>query len=809
MRRLNFLLAVILFSFISIYAQEGSSKDDENINEDSLKVYQMPSISVSTSRAEERRSPVPFNEITEAEIAKQHTTHDLPLMLNSMPSIVAYSESGNFIGYSNINMRGFDQRRISVMVNGIPQNDPEDHNMYWINLADLTSSLDNIQVQRGAGISNYGAAAIGGSINLVTKNFAKQRGVKVYSGVGYQQFGAESKDDLKATMSKFAFEANSGLVNDKYAVYGRLSRINSWGYRDQSHAFMDGYYLSAVRFDENFSTQVNVFGGHQNDGLVYNGIPKDWNDDHDKRLSNYSYWDYDLSTDDPDDIVPWSAPRRAVAVEQFAQPHYEILNDWQIDDNLSLKSSLFYYSGEGYFDYSGTGWTDSTTYFLTPEYGWDESISTNPGNPLIRAWVGNKQGGWIPRLIWKGDKHHTMVGAEVRIHRSDHWGKLEYAEDLPPGYNPSYKFYEYNGERDIFSIFAREQYQITPKLLLNAEGQLVRHTYIINDEKLGGEFTEYPVSGGGSVGNGGDLFEVNYLFFNPRLGANYNINEEQNVYTSFAYTSREPRMKNLYHASDAATGGASPLFKADTSGGVKGYDFDEPLVKPESMFNVELGYSYEDPRYFFNANFYWMEYYDELVKSGQLDIFGDPVDGNAPRTRHYGLELQASAAVIQSMDYGILKIGGNFTYSQNNIIEHDYITGSGVKISLEGNKIAGFPDMLGNLRITYNYHDLFFSLSAKHVGEFRTDNLGDLLTTDQRIKDDLASGYYADNTNDAYTVLNANLNYTFRNVLGFRSLKLETQIINLTNNLYMQSGEGKEFFPAGERQFFLGIQMGI
>ena len=799
MRRLNFLLAAILLSFTNIYTQQSDPKEDATNGEDTLKVYQMPSVSVTTTRAEERRSPVPFNEITEAEIEKQHTTHDIPLLLNSMPSIVATSQSGNFVGYSSINMRGFGQRRISVMVNGIPQNDPEDHNMYWINLADLTSSLNKTQVQRGAGMSNYGAAAIGGSINLVTKNFAKERGVKVYSGVGYQQFGAESKDDLKATMSKFALEANSGLIDGKYAVYGRLSRINSWGYRDHSQTFMNGYYLSAVRFDEDFSTQINVFGGRQNDGLVYNGIPKEWNDDPEKRLSNYSYWDYNHSTDDPEDIVSWSAKRRKIAWEDFQQPHYEILNDWHINDNLELKSSLFYYTGKGYFDYSGAGWTDSTTF----------SISKNPKNTVIRAWVGNKQGGWIPRLIWEGEKHHTMIGAEMRIHRSDHWGKINYATNLPEDYDPNYKFYEYGGERDIFSIFFREQYQITPKLLLNAEGQLVRHTYIINNETLGGEETEYPTVGGGMNGNGGDIFNVNYLFFNPRFGANYNINEEMNVYSSIAYTSREPRMTNLYNASEHATGGATPLFEVDTSGGVKRYNFDEPLVKPESLLDIELGYSYEDPNYFFNANFYWMDFYDELVKSGQLDVFGLPIDGNAPRTRHYGIELQGTAAILKSMDYGILKIGGNFTYSQNNILEHNYLTSGGESISLEGNSIAGFPDVMGNLMLSYNYKDLYLMISAKHVGEFRTDNFGDLLTSVPRLENDLGGGYYTDNTVDPYTVMNAKINYTFNNLFGLRSLKLEGHIINLTNKLYMQSGEGKEFFPAGERQFFLGIQMGI
>jgi iron complex outermembrane receptor protein len=797
MRQFKLFAAMMLLGFSSgifLYAQE-----DEYGNLDSLKEYSAPSITVTANKAEKRKSPVPFEEITQSEISDNHTVKDITLMLSELPSLITYSESGNFIGYSNIKMRGFDQRRIAVMVNGVPQNDPEDHNMYWINLADITSSLDNIQVQRGAGVSAYGAAAIGGSINLTTSDFVKQKGVKVYSGVGYQTFG--EYDEIRANTSKFAFEASSGLIDDKYAVYTRLTRINSFGYRDQSWAFMNGYFMSAARFDNNFSTQINVYGGNQYDGLVYNGIAKSWNDDLSLRRSNYSYWAYDESGN-----VIYDTPRRDVAVEEFSQPHYEILNDWQINENLKLKSTLFFYTGEGYFDFSGAGWTDASTFFLTPEYGWEEGIE--PQNTLIRAWVGNKHGGWIPRLTWKNDRHETTVGLEMRLHRSEHWGKIEYAENLPTGFDPNYKFYEYDGKRDIFSIFASERYFLTDKFILSAEGQLVRHTYKIGDELLGGRYSEYNSTDGLISGND-DIFDVKYLFFNPRIGANYNFTDRQNAYISFAYTQREPRMKNLYDASDAATGGAVPLFAKDTVGGSIVYDFDEPIVKPEKMFNIETGWSFKSDKFYINTNFYWMEYYDELVKSGQLDIFGQPVDGNAPRTRHYGIELSGSAILFHSLKFGQLELSGNFTYSQNKIIDFDYITSSGDEISLEDNNIAGFPDLMGNMRISYKINDLYASVLLKYVGEFRTDNFGDMLTENQKIIDDLAWDYYDDNLNDAYTVLNANLNYTFRNILSLNTLTIQMQVLNLTNELYMQNGIGKEFFPAAERSVFFGIELGI
>ena len=83
--------------------------------------------------------------------------------MSELPSTTFYSESGNGIGYNYLSIRGFDQRRITVSVNGIPQNDPEDHNVYWLDFPDLLANTELIQVQRGAGSGVFGYPAIGGS----------------------------------------------------------------------------------------------------------------------------------------------------------------------------------------------------------------------------------------------------------------------------------------------------------------------------------------------------------------------------------------------------------------------------------------------------------------------------------------------------------------------------------------------------------------------------------------------------------------------------------------------------------------------
>jgi hypothetical protein len=148
-----------------------------------------------------------------------------------------------------------------------------------------------------------------------------------------------------------------------------------------------------------------------------------------------------------------------------------------------------------------------------------------------------------------------------------------------------------------------------------------------------------------------------------------------------------------------------------------------------------------------------MEHYNEFVKSGKLDIFGNPIDGNAPRTRHFGIELQSSANVFD-LSFGRLDISGNLTLSKNYIVEYDFLTDQGTVVSLKDNRIAGFPDVLGNLRFTYQIGDFYLSLLSKYVGEFRTDNFDDMLKTNEEIKKHLELDYYTDNIVDAYNIYN-------------------------------------------------------
>jgi len=748
---------------------------------DSTKVVEVPAITVTTVKAVDRQTPVVFSELTRADLQQKHTVTDVAKLLSDLPSTIFYSENGNSIGYTNLTMRGFDQRRIAVLINGIPQNDPEDHNVYWINFPDLASNLETIQVQRGAGMINYGAAAIGGSVNMTTTNFAQKQMIRLTGGIGWQQ---GLPDSIPAT-SKYSLEFSSGLV-DKYAVYGRVSRINSSGYRDLSWAQLTSWFFSAARFDSSFTTQINVFGGPIADGLAYTGLPKEWALDPVLRQRNLSDWAYDSTGRS----VAYTVARRPQELENFSQPHVELLNDWFINDDLTLKSSVFYYTGAGFFDYDAS-WAGPAV------FGIDPATAPSFANALVRASVNNKQGGWIPRLVWDNQAGQLTIGAEMRFHRSVHTGALRYADGLPTGYNPDQLFYSYEGEREIQSAFGRQMWEISQSVTLNTELQIVHHRYGITQEQQLGVAPSYETVGGMVVGNGGDVFSLHYVFANPRLGLNWNVDEQQNVLLTAAYTSREPRMVNLYYADGYWFTGQGPLFAVDTSGGRRVYDFNAPLVRPEHMLDIEAQYSYTTDRLHFSGTMYMMSFTDELVKNGRRDVFGVPIEGNAPRTQHMGIELQAKWIPVQG-PVGTLTLWGNATFSRNTIVDFTYQTPTG-ELSLAGNTIAGFPNQLANLGVTYGFSGLVIGVTTKYVGRMYTDNFGADVGR--------AGVGYADNTIDAVWTVNGSMSYEIRRIGPFPGIRVNLQVNNLTDRLAISGGNGKEFFPLAQRNFFVACEV--
>lgn len=700
--------------------------------------------------------------IDRTNIKNNYTLQDVPEFLSSTPSTTFYSESGNGIGYSYLSIRGFDQRRISVSVNGIPQNDPEDHNVYWLDFPDLISSADLIQVQRGSSSSIIGYPAIGGSINIITSSFANEPSLSFQVSLG------------SYNTRKYGIAFSSGLIGEKYSFHAKLSQILSSGYKEKSWVKFNSYHLSAIRYDDKLTSQINIYGGPISDGLAYTGVPKFTVKDKNTRRKNYSYWE----ADHEQNKITYAAERRSDEIENFSQPHFELLNDYKLDDDLSFNSALFLVLGEGYFDYDGS-WADTSYLRLTAKNGF--TPNNNPQNVLIRAQVENTQFGWIPRVNINHQDGKMILGAEFRKHKSVHWGGIDYGENLPNKILKDFRYYYYNGGKNILNIFVNENYRLNEKISLLGELQLAYHQYRLHNEKY--------------VGTD---FKIDNLFMNSRLGMNYTIDTNKFLQFTYARVSREPRLKDYYDAAESS-GEAVPQFEKKADGS---FDFNKPYVQPETMNDFEIGAYFSSNWISVTLNLFYMLFEDEIVKNGKLDRFGQPITGNADNTVHQGIELSISAKLFDGFE-----ILSNTTISKNIIRESKYFINSFTSLDLSGNRISGFPDFLWNLVVSYQSDEMLLKLNGKYVGKFYSDNFANRIPEYSVIYPGFVD--YLDNENDAYFTLDFFGSYSFNFIDALSSSKVFFQVNNIFNRLYSAQAIGKEFFPAAERNILAGIQIGL
>ena len=745
-----------------------------NLNEIN-KIFLTPKPSVSQTVfvegniGKEGKTPIAFSKITGNSIKEDYSVQDIPEYLSRIPSVSFYSEGGSGLGYNYLSIRGFDQRRISVSINGIPQNDPEDNNVYWLDFPDLLESTELIQVQRGAGSSLVGYPAIGGSVNIITSVFSNRPGIEVSTSLG------------SYNTRKYSVSFSSGLIANKYSIYAKLSKTLSSGYRNSSWIDFNAYHISTVRFDDNLTTQLNFYGGPVSDGLAYTGLPKFAVKDKNLRRLNYSYWEAD------DNSFTYAVDRKPEEIENFSQPHFELLNELRLSDNVKLNSALFLVLGEGFFDYDGS-WGDSTYYRLTSDNGFQ--LTKNPSNVLIRAMVENKQWGWIPRLNISHSNGELILGGELRIHRSMHWGSPSFGEDFPAGLTKDYRYYQYEAGKNIFALYANENYQLTENINLLLETQLAYHQYKLFNEKY--------------VKND---FNVNNLFFNPRLGINYKYTPDASFYFSFARISREPRLKNYYDAAESSYGEV-PQFETKANGL---YDFEKPLVKPETMNDFELGFNYLTENLSFSANAYYMFFNNEIVKQGQVDRFGQPITGNMDNTIHRGIELTAIIKPLNGLEVILNStLSSNYISSGKTFIKYTNPL-SQIRtireLDLKNNNISGFPNIMFSGIVKYRVSGLTLQIESKYTGDFYSDNYGTNLSAYRISYPGITA--YSDNKVDAYFTANLFASYDFQQSLFFNNIKMFLQINNIFDNYYAAYAIGGEFFPAAERNILFGLKLGL
>jgi iron complex outermembrane receptor protein len=730
-----------------------------------------PQLEVTTTRAMERETPTAFTELTRPEIQERYWAQDVPMLLAETPGTYAYSDAGNGIGYSYVKLRGFSQRRVAVTVNGIPLNDPQTHEVYWVDHPDLLASASTVQVQRGVGSALYGAGAVGGAINVETLKVPMERRIAIEAGGG--SYGTQ----------RFSAQYESGLLEDAYVLTGRYSRIRSDGYRERSWSDLWSYSFSMARLDSWITSRLNLYGGPERLHLAYLAVDR-------------AYLDGRI-TGDADQDRRYNPLEWPNATDNFFEPHYELLQDMKLTERASLTSSIFYFPGKGYYDdlpygpqlFSARHLPDFTVGSNTqyPASYYADTTGAGPYTVIAsdltqRLYARNKHYGWVPQARLRHDRGELTVGGEWRESTGRRWGEITWAAALATGVPPNFVFYDYTGRVNVISGFVQEAYGLSPDLKVTGSLQLRRTRYAIGRDRF----------------NGYD-FDLHYTSLNPRVGVNWTAGERWNLFGSYARAEVEPILGEIYRPDDPTS---VPLFRiVDPVNDI----YEDPLIDPEKLNDYEAGIGYRSGSFAAKVNGFWMDFRDEIVPLGQVDQFGVPITGNAARSTHRGVELEWSGR------RGSLELSGNLTLSENFFDEYlEYVDSTTVN-DYGGNSIAGFPNRLANVTVGYRKGGVYGGLTVVEIGRQYLDN-----TEDNRKSPALreAPGYQHRYI-EQHAILNGRVSLDVTGLTGLRpfpssTLALHIHALNLTDLKYETAGyvfDGVPYFiPAAGRNVFASVR---
>ena len=636
---------------------------------------------VRATRAGES-SPVTHSEMTKEEINAMNQGQDLPFVLNFMPSVVTTSDAGAGVGYTGIRIRGSDATRINVTINGVPLNDSESQGVFWVDIPDIASSAQSIQVQRGVGTSTNGAGAFGGTINLQTNHLDPDPYAELINGIG----------SFRTRRHTFSF--GTGILKDHWAIDGRLSKINSDGYIDRASSDLDSYYFSAGYYGAKTIVKALIFGGDErtyqswygtpeavlkNDSegieavIVNNGLDEEQAENMRTAGRTFNWYLYENQVDD------------------YQQDHYQLHASHRFNDRFTAQAALHYTYGRGFYeqfqrddDFSDYGLEDAVV---------GDTILTST-DLVRRRWLDNHFYGLTYALMYQpGGSTELTLGGGWNRYDGDHFGEVIWTATAAGNVPKDFRYYDNKGIKTDFNTYVKTVHQINRQWQIFGDLQFRRIDYTI-------------------AGVDNDLrdldLETQYDFFNPKAGVSFMADDRSTVYASFAVANREPVRTDFIDNPDTP--------------------------QPEKLNNLELGYRRAGSVLSFEINGYWMDYRNQLVLTGELNDVGSPLRRNVDDSYRTGIELQAGWNISPNF-----KWQANATFSKNKIrsfteVIYDYGPAFDefniIENTYADTDIAYSPSVIAASQLTWKVFDgalhsadqLELTLLSKYVGDQYLDN---------------------------------------------------------------------------------------
>ncbi|GAA5222122.1 TonB-dependent receptor [Membranihabitans marinus] len=469
-----------------------------------------------------------FQNIDKEEIAAKNIGQDLPYLLQMTPSIVVTSDAGHGIGYTGMRIRGSDGTRINATINGIPLNNAESQGSFWINLPDFASSVESLQIQRGVGTSTNGAGAFGASLNISTNTLNREGYIVLNNSLG-------SFNSIKNTIG-----LGTGLINEKFSLDARLSRITSDGFIDRATSDLSSLYLSGAWYGNNHILRFNIISGKEKTYQAWNGVPESKLDD-DRTFNEFTYEDQ---------------------TDNYTQSHFQLHYSQQLATNWNWNISLNYTPGKGYYEEDKKGQSFSD-YSLTPIVIGDTTISST--DLIRRRWLDNHFYGFTSHTTWSVDPSLEMTaGLGFFQYKGLHFGEILWAEYASTS-NIYDRYYENDALKNDGNVYLKTT-KTMDKTSLYLDLQLRNIYYSFLGLNRNGEEVEQ---------------EADLLFFNPKFGLSHVVSPSLSVYASLSKGSREPNRNDYTESSIDSRPKPEQL-----------YDFEAGVKLANEKLNLETNLYY-------------------------------------------------------------------------------------------------------------------------------------------------------------------------------------------------------------------------
>ena len=664
-------------------------------NVDTLKSVELQGVQVTATRANSK-TPVAFTNMGKEQLKGVNYGQDIPYLLSLTPSVTMTSDAGNGIGYTTLRVRGTDPSRINITANGIPMNDAESAQLFWVNMGDFASSVQSMQIQRGVGTSTNGAGAFGATLNMQTENI----GTDPYVGV---DLSGGSYYSHKETV-----RFGTGLANGHWGVQGRLSNIGSKGYLDRASTKLNSYFLQAGWFGDNTVVKFITFNGIEETYHAWNYTSKYEQDKYGRTFNSCGIMGFDANG------TPTGYYKNQT--DNYHQQNYQLIWNQRPSNLLKFNAALHYTRGDGYYEQYkmdrkwkkyGLGQTVEP---VTRNVGGVNYYSLIQGDLVQQKRMENDFYGIVASLVFDNRKDlEASIGGGWNKYLGDHFGRVIWAgapymiykdddgnklkiggstvKDGVNGYvlTPDHEYYRDRAKKTDFNVYGKVNYTFAKGL--NAFADLQFRSVGIRmqdptDEYVAGKSSEY-------------VIDKTYNFFNPKFGLNYAITPQHRVYASYAIAHKEPVRNNFQEL---------PL--------------DE--IKPERLNDLEAGYQFKSTTFSAGANLYWMNYKDQFVLTGELNAIGEGKTQNVDKSYRLGVELEAA---WQPVDW--FRWDANATWSKNrvkelNVLLDDYTT----TVTLKDNPLSFSPDLILNNIFTFTYQGFRGSIQSQYVSDQYLTNTG-------------------------------------------------------------------------------------